>query len=59
MRYSEAVGCRTLVAAGTLVMEDAEANSIAQQLTLLEDARKFKLAGRGAEALAELTVLLK
>lgn len=47
------------MAAGTLVMEDAEAKSIAQQLTLLEDASKFKLAGRGAEALVELTVLLK
>lgn len=54
-----AVGCRALVAAGTLVLEDAEAKSIAQQLSLLEDASKFKLVGRGAEALADLKTLLK
>ena len=57
--HSHADGRRALVAAGTLVMEDAEAKSIAQQLSLLEDASKFKLAGRAAEALGDLKILLK
>ena len=40
-------------------MGDADAKSIAKQLTFLEDAGKFKLGGRGAEAFADLATLLK
>ncbi len=51
--------CRMLVAAGTFVMGDSEAKSIAAQLGILGDAIKLSLTGRGAEALSDLQAVMK